>query len=219
MFGNIDRPRASLLGITVFFATTLSGCSLVKKDDLDAQLADMRAAMEAERRAEIAEGDRQVSEALNSRMDALSTRMDGFEEDIAALERDFDARVEELETAVRFDVPIYFGFDEDEVNPQYMEFLNRFAQVVNRYYPASMITVEGFTDPVGTVEYNKALGQRRAEAVKQYLVGTGSLSADRVRAVSYGEAADRLVAADRHGPGQEGWENRRVALVIDHSGR
>jgi peptidoglycan-associated lipoprotein len=218
MFGKLNRPKSLLLGVAVVTATTLSGCSLVKKDDLDAQLADMRATMEAERRAEIAEGDRQVSEALNGRMDALSARMDGFEEDIAALERDFNARVEELETAVRFDAPIYFGFDEDEVSPQYMEFLNRFAQVVNQYYPTSLVTVEGFTDPVGTVEYNKALGQRRANAVKQYLVNSGLLSGDRVRAVSYGETADRLVAADQHGPGQEGWENRRVALVIDHSG-
>ena len=87
---------------------------------------------ELARQAEIAEGDRQVSEALTGRMDQLSARMDGFEEDIAALERDFNARVEELETAVRFDAPIYFGFDEDEVTPQYMAFLDRFAQVVHR---------------------------------------------------------------------------------------
>jgi peptidoglycan-associated lipoprotein len=126
--------------------------------------------------------------------------------------------VEELETAVRFDVPIYFGFDEDEVNPEYMAFLDRFAQVVQRYYPSSMVTVEGFTDPVGTVEYNQALGMRRAQAVADYLVGRGGLGEGRVRAVSYGEATDRLVSAEGHGPGPEGWENRRVALVIDHSG-
>jgi peptidoglycan-associated lipoprotein len=191
---------------------------LVKKDDLDEQLAYMRAEMEAERRAEIAEGDRQVSEGLNGRMDQLSARMDGFEEDIAALERDFNARVEELETAVRFDAPIYFDFDEDQVSPEYMAFLDRFAQVVQRYYPSSMVTVEGFTDPVGTVEYNEALGKRRAQSVADYLVGQGGLAENRVRAVSYGEAADRLVAASSHGPGPEGWENRRVALVIDHSG-
>jgi peptidoglycan-associated lipoprotein len=206
------------MGALVLTITALSGCSLVKKDDLDEQLASMRAEMRAERQAEIAEGDRQVSEALNGRMDQLSARMDGFEEDIAALERDFNARVEELEMAVRFDAPIYFGFDEDEVNAEYMAFLDRFAQVVQRYYPSSMVTVEGFTDPVGTVEYNQALGQRRAQSVADYLVAQGGLAENRVRAVSYGEAANRLVDADGHGPGPEGWENRRVALVIDHSG-
>jgi peptidoglycan-associated lipoprotein len=174
--------------------------------------------MEAARRGEIAESGGHISEELNGRMDELSTRMDGLEGELAALEEDIDARVKELETALRFDVPLYFGFDEDEVGPQYMAFLDRFSQVVTRYYPASLITVEGFTDPVGSQEYNLALGKRRAQAVMDYLVEQGGLSSNRVRAVSYGEAADRLVAADGQGPGAEGWENRRVALVIDHSG-
>ena len=69
-----------------------------------------------------------------------------------------------------------------------------------------------------TPEYNLALGKRRAEAVGAYLSNHGGLGSDRVRTVSYGEAADRLVASSAHGPGTEGWENRRVALVIDHSG-
>ena len=207
-----------LLGAAIPLAIGLSGCSFVKKQDMDAQLAGMRAEMESERQAEIAEGDRQTSEELNGRMDELSARMDGLDLELAALEEDFDARVEELETALRFDVPLYFGFDEDQVGLQYMAFLDRFSQVVTRYYPASLVTVEGFTDPVGSQEYNLALGRRRAQAVMDYLVGQGGLTSDRVRAVSYGEAADRLVAPDGHGPGAEGWENRRVALVIDHSG-
>jgi hypothetical protein len=43
------------------------------------------------------------------------------------------------------------------------------------------------------------------------------MSPDRVRSVSYGEASDRLVSPTSHGPGQGGWENRRVALVVDHA--
>jgi len=215
----ILRPSTGLLlAATLPLAIALSGCSFVKRQDMDDQLAGMRAEMEAERRGEIDESGRQTSEELNGRMDALSARMDGLERELAALEEDFDARVEELETALRFDVPLYFGFDEDEIGPQYMAFLDRFSQVVTRYYPASLVTVEGFTDPVGSQEYNLALGKRRAQAVTDYLVERGGLSSDRVRAVSYGEAADRLVSADGHGPGAEGWENRRVALVIDHSG-
>lgn len=210
-------PRL-FLGAAMPLAVALSGCSFVKRQDMNDQLAAMRSEMEAERRAEIAEADRQTSEALNGRMDGLAARMDGLERELAALEEDFDARVEELETALRFDVPVYFGFDEAEISTQYMAFLDRFSQVVTQYYPSSLITVEGFTDPVGTPEYNLALGKRRAEAVRAYLVEQRGLSPDMVRAVSYGEAADRLVSASGRGPGQEGWENRRVALVIDHSG-
>jgi peptidoglycan-associated lipoprotein len=145
-------------------------------------------------------------------------RLDALQSDLASLEEDFGARVSELETALRFDVPVYFGFDEDEVTPQYSEFLDRFASVVSKYYPNSMVTAEGFTDAVGAQEYNKALGKRRAQSVADYLVQQGGLNPDHVRAVGYGEAADRLISPQGHGPGQEGWENRRVALVIDHSG-
>jgi peptidoglycan-associated lipoprotein len=218
MAGKLHHGPRFLLGATIPLAIALSSCSYVKRQDMDDQLAAMRGEMEAERQAEIAEGDRQTSGELNGRMDALSARMDGLERDLAALAEDFDARVEELETALRFDVPVYFGFDEDEVNPQYMAFLDRFSEVVTKYYPSSLVTVEGFTDPVGDPEYNLALGKRRAQAVMDYLVEQRELSRDRIRAVSYGEAADRLVSADGRGPGPEGWENRRVALVIDHSG-
>ncbi len=218
MSGKLKVSTRLCLGTAIPLAIALAGCSYVKRQDMDDQLASLRAQMESERRAEIAEGDGQTSDELNGRMDALSARMDGLARELAALEEDFDARVEELETALRFDVPVYFGFDEAEVGSQHVAFLDRFAHVVTRYYPSSLVTVEGFTDPVGSQEYNLALGKKRAQAVMDYLVEQSGLSSDRVRAVSYGEAADRLVSADDHGPGPEGWENRRVALVIDHSG-
>jgi peptidoglycan-associated lipoprotein len=77
--------------------------------------------------------------------------------------------------------------------------------------------VKGFADPSGSEAYNVALalGRRRAEAVQTYLVDTGGLPAAQVRAVSNGEATDRLVLPDAHGPREPGLENRRVVMVID----
>jgi len=212
------RSSGLLLGVALSVPFILSSCGYVKRDDMDARLAQMQAQMEADRAAEIAAGDQQVTEAIGGRLDGIVSRLDALQREITSMEEEFDARVQELEAALRFDVPVYFGFDEDEVTPQYMAFLDRFAEVVREYYPSSLVTAEGFTDPVGSPEYNIALGQRRAEAVADYLVEQGGLDSERVRAVSYGEAANRLVASGSHGPGQEGWENRRVALVIDHSG-
>ena len=217
MSGKANRIIYLFLGAAIPLSMALSGCSMVKKQELEEQLSYMRSEMESERRAEIAEGDRQVSDALNGRMDGLSARMDGLEEALSSLAEDFDARVAELENALRFDAPIYFGFDEAEVSPQFTAYLDRFAEIVQQYYPMSLITVEGFTDTVGTPEYNLALGKRRADAVKAYLVDFRGMSPDRVRSVSYGEASDRLVSPTSHGPGQGGWENRRVALVVDHA--
>lgn len=211
-------PTVLILGALLPVAVGLSGCSLVKKQELEDQLATVRAQM----REEMTQGDRETAASLNERIDgvetALSARLDGLARDLAAMEADFDARVEELETALRFDVPVYFGFDEDEVRQQDFPVLDRFAEVVSRYYPLSQITVEGFTDPAGSAEYNRLLGQRRAEAVASYLVSHGGLGQDQVRAVSYGEAQERQIVAGGHGPGEGGWQNRRVSLVIDHSG-
>jgi len=60
------------------------------------------------------------------------------------------------------------------------------------------------------------LGQRRAEAVRDYLVQTGGLPAGQVRAVSYGE--DRNRQARTGATGEAGRDNRRVSLVIDYAG-
>ena len=55
---------------------------------------------------------------------------------------------------------------------------------------------------------------RRAEAVRGYLQGSGALTGS-LRAVSYGEAVNRQVVPGAKGPGEEGMQNRRVALVIE----
>src|SRR3546814_17397158 len=66
-------------------------------------------------------------------------------------------------------------------------FLNEFASVIREHHPNVLVTVEGFADPAGSAAYNKRLGQRRAEAVREQLVQAGGLSADKVRAVSRAE--------------------------------
>jgi peptidoglycan-associated lipoprotein len=89
--------------------------------------------------------------------------------------------------------------------------------VIKEYYPGALITVEGFTDPAGSARYNLRLGQRRADAVKEYLATAGGFASDSVKAVSYGEVRNRQVVPGAKGPGEEGIENRRVSLVVDHA--
>lgn len=202
------------LGTMVAVASTLTGCSYIKRQEFDDRLA----AMQGELRSEMTEGDEVVSNTLGERMDGFESRLSSLENELQALEREFDATVERLETAIRFNMPVYFGFDEDEIRAQDRGVLDRFAQVVKEYYPVSLVTVEGFTDPSGSAAYNKRLGMRRAEAVKGYLVQANGLSPDLLRAVSYGEESARQIRQGQKGPGNEGWENRRVVLVIDHGG-
>jgi peptidoglycan-associated lipoprotein len=198
-------------GVLVATGAILSGCARVKPEELDAALADIRTEMQ--------DGDQRVSgevATLGGRVDGLESRLDALESRLTQLAQEFDATVERLETAIRFDMPVYFDFDSSDLTDTHRQILSRFAGVVREYYPTALITAEGFTDAVGTPEYNQALGLRRADAVKGFLVQQG-LSGDQVRSVSYGEAQNRQVSS-AHGPGSEGWENRRVALVIDHNG-
>src|SRR3546814_2157729 len=91
-------------------------------------------------------------------------------------------------------------------------FLNEFASVIREHHPNVLVTVEGFADPAGSAAYNKRLGQRRAEAVREQLVQAGGLSADKVRAVSYGEDANRQVVAGAWGPEGERSEEHTSEL-------
>lgn len=203
---------AILAGLGLVGAT--SACSTVSPEEMDTGLAALRAEMMQEMEA----GDEQVSQRLGSRINSVEQRLSQLESDLQEMEREFEVTVQRLEDQLRFDVPVYFGFDESELSPQAAPILDRFASVVQQYYPEALITVEGFTDPSGSAAYNQTLGQRRADAVRQYLVENGSVNDQRVRAVSYGEDSSRLVQPSATGPGQDGWQNRRVVLVIDHQG-
>lgn len=195
--------------VVLAVALSVASCAHVNRKDLDAQLGTLRSDLVQR----MDEGDA----ALGRRVDLTEADIAALRADLAALERDFGVKVEALEDALRFDVPVHFSFDEAVVPAPGREVLARFSGVASKYYPDARITVEGFTDPAGSVDYNLRLGKRRAEAVKGYLVGQG-LSAESIGVVSYGESRDRLVAEGAEGPGTTGWENRRVVLVIDHAG-
>ena len=80
---------------------------------------------------------------------------------------------------------IYFGFDSFELSKDARALLQSKADIMKRY-PAMTIVVEGHCDERGTVEYNLALGERRARAAYEFLVLLG-IAPDRIRIVSYGE--------------------------------
>lgn len=197
----------------VGLAVALAGCAHVSQEDLDAELADVR--------EEMRQGDQQNAEQIeqvDQRVDDVEGRLGSLEQDLQSLRDEFGATVERLESALRFSTPVHFAFDEAEIRSEDAPFLDRFASVVQEYYPDAVVTVEGFADPAGSEQYNLQLGQQRADAVRSYLVESG-LSQESVRAVSYGENTERLIEPDAQGPGEEGMSNRRVVLVIDHAPR
>jgi peptidoglycan-associated lipoprotein len=91
--------------------------------------------------------------------------------------------------------PIYFDFDKYDLRPGDREILNRNIQVLSEN-PGAKIRVEGNCDERGTVEYNLALGEKRARAAKDYLVKLG-VAEDRISIISYGKEKSKRCKDDR----------------------
>lgn len=79
---------------------------------------------------------------------------------------------------------VYFDFDKSEIRPDARETLKRDASLIGQM--SGTITIQGNCDERGSAEYNLALGERRANAVKRYLVDLG-VPSSRLRTVSFGE--------------------------------
>jgi len=104
---------------------------------------------------------------------------------------------------------VYFAFDDATLDYQAQELLKQKAMWL-RDYPDANVVIEGHTDERGTNAYNLALGERRAESAKTFLVNLG-ISAARMTTISYGE--EKPVDM---GQNEEGWaKNRRAAFVLE----
>jgi peptidoglycan-associated lipoprotein len=96
---------------------------------------------------------------------------------------------------------IYFDFDRSDIRPGDAKILENNARIL-KDNPDVKIMIEGHCCPIGTSEYNMALGWRRANSARDYLVKLG-ISKDRLSTISYGE--ERLVTTVE----AEYWKNRR----------
>ena len=104
---------------------------------------------------------------------------------------------------------VYFDFDRYSLRPEATRVLDE-AVTALRENATLRVEIEGHTCSIGTAEYNLALGDRRANAVRDYLISRG-IAADRLRSVSYGEERPK------HDNSREETRrlNRRAALVVN----
>lgn len=103
---------------------------------------------------------------------------------------------------------IHFDFDKYDIRPGDAEILKENAALLMKY-PNVKIQVEGHCDERGTNEYNLALGERRANAAKRYLLSLG-INSDRISSISYGEEKPL-----DPGHNEDAWaKNRRGHFII-----
>lgn len=104
---------------------------------------------------------------------------------------------------------ITFGFDKDKVTPFHYKELARVAEVIDTY-PRYTVLVEGHADDRGTVEYNQALSERRAESVKEALIEKYGIDAARINTIGFG--LNRPISGNT--TAEERMKNRRVEITI-----
>jgi len=103
---------------------------------------------------------------------------------------------------------VYFEFDRYDIRPKDTEILRENATLLKNN-SALKVQIEGHCDERGTIEYNLALGERRANSTKKYLVSLG-ISPDRISIISYGK--ERPLDP---GHNEEAWaKNRRAHTII-----
>ncbi|WP_298675724.1 peptidoglycan-associated lipoprotein Pal [uncultured Sphingomonas sp.] len=103
---------------------------------------------------------------------------------------------------------VHFGLDMSDIDDQARAILDTQVQWLTRY-PNVRVTVEGHCDERGTREYNLALGERRANAAKNYLASRG-VDASRITTISYGKERPIALGSD-----EAAWaQNRRAVTVV-----
>ena len=124
--------------------------------------------------------------------DERARREQAFRDALAAFEREL----------------VHFDFDRSEIKEQFKDVLQRKAEFL-KAYPNVRVQIEGHCDERGTVQYNLALGDRRAASAKAFLTALG-IDVNRLSTISYGE--ERPLDS---GHNEEAWtKNRRARFVV-----
>jgi peptidoglycan-associated lipoprotein len=103
---------------------------------------------------------------------------------------------------------VFFETDKSSVKPEGRELLAKWVAFLNGH-PRDQLLIEGHSDERGTREYNLALGERRASAIKEFLVASG-IQADRIKTVSYGKERPAVVGSNESAYSQ----NRRAVGIL-----
>jgi peptidoglycan-associated lipoprotein len=106
---------------------------------------------------------------------------------------------------------VFFAYDQSTISPEGQQILQRQSEWLKRYAQVS-VTIEGHCDERGTREYNLALGERRAQAVKHVLVALG-VQAARIQTISYGKDRPIVVGSD-----EAGYAQNRVGITTVNGG-
>ncbi|HMA97994.1 MAG TPA: OmpA family protein, partial [Wenzhouxiangella sp.] len=116
----------------------------------------------------------------------------------------------EPEVIFEFDSMVTFGLDSSQLRPEATTELDEAAALLNLHNEIVKIEVAGYTCDLGEAGYNQGLSERRATAVRDYLVNEGGVDADRLMIRGYGEERPKVPNTSTENRQQ----NRRVELIV-----
>lgn len=203
------KRKSICIGImTVIFCISMmlmTGCAkkAVSKDE--GLVAGEKKAAAAQSEADI---KKKEAEAAAKEEAARKLAAEQQKEDVKelALKRDAAAAATAEKEQTAFE-DIYFVFDKSTIEPEAREILKRLASLLGSNKNYSLV-VEGHCDERGTVEYNLALGQRRADAAMKYLVDLG-LDKESIKTITYGKERPLDPGHD-----EEAWAKNRRAHFL-----
>ncbi len=191
--------RASIVTLTILLLslTALWGCP--KKAEMSSAPEEQK--VEAAPAADEAQKAEEARKAEEERKAAEAAEAARLAEEEAAKER----AAKEAAAGLK---PVYFDFDRSVIRADAKSVMKENVQWL-KANPKVKIRIEGNCDERGTIEYNQALGQRRASAAKKYLTDLG-ISSKRISLISYGK--EKPVCSDAT---EECWQqNRRDDFIV-----
>ena len=176
--------------LSMFLAVFISACSTTSKDTADSSGSG-------------SSGEFNTSSTTTDN-DVTSSSVDTSTSDFSGV-----IRGSQEDLVVSVGDRVFFGYDSAELDADAQELLQAQAAWLKQYNKSS-ITIEGHCDERGTREYNLALGERRAQAVKNYLNGLG-VSMSSMSTISYGKERPAVVGSNDDAWGQ----NRRSVTKVN----
>jgi len=183
----------------------LSSCAKkqVVTEEKEIKAAPTKEVAKVEKKEPVVEKEKEIERADRVRLDRLKELELAKKREAESIEAWQERRAAKFEAE-----SIYFDFDKSFIRSEYRSSLKEKAEYL-KDNPNINTRIEGNCDARGTSEYNLALGERRADSAKAFLLSIG-ISPDRIETISYGE--ERPLAL---GYGEGAWaQNRRDDFVI-----
>ena len=207
------RKSLSIIILILCFGLILMGCpkkTVVKEEPSTKRAEELAADKEkaAKLEAEKVAKEKESREKELARIKEEETKKAKEKEFEKSLIAKREAGIEGVVLESKLLKDIYFDFDKYDIRPGDVEILKGNAALLMKH-PKVKIQIEGHCDERGTIEYNLALGERRANSAKKYLISLG-LSTDRISTISYGKEKPL-----DPGHNEEAWaKNRRAHFII-----